>query len=154
AAACASSSAITDVPLLTPDEERAALAASRGPAAGRAPPSALEAFERIASEEPERVAVTWSSAGGGSMAYGELDARAARLAHALLDAGVAPEERVGVCAHRGWHALAAVLALAKAGATIVALDPTYPKKRLAAMTRDARVGRVLGHEELRDRVPE
>ncbi|HEU4883739.1 MAG TPA: non-ribosomal peptide synthetase, partial [Longimicrobium sp.] len=85
---------------------------------------------------PDGVAVTHE---GGSLSYGELNGRAARLARRLVRAGVQPEARVGICLERGPELVVCMLAVLKAGAAFVPLDPAYPAERLEHMVRDAGV---------------
>ncbi|MER7989945.1 amino acid adenylation domain-containing protein, partial [Streptomyces noursei] len=77
------------------------------------------------------------------MTYAELDARANRLAHALLDLGVGPGDRVGVCLDRGVRPVEALLGVLKAGAAAVPLDPEYPRERLEFMVADSGAAVVL-----------
>ncbi|MEA2692360.1 MAG: hypothetical protein QOJ16_1747, partial [Acidobacteriota bacterium] len=70
------------------------------------------------------------------LTYGELDARAGRLARRLAELGVGPEVRVAICLPRSVHRIVAILAVLKAGGAYVPLDPTYPAGRLAFMLED------------------
>ncbi|MBW8832981.1 MAG: amino acid adenylation domain-containing protein, partial [Burkholderiales bacterium] len=69
--------------------------------------------------------------------YAELNRRANRLAHALIEQGVKPDERVAICLPRSAQMMVAVLAVLKAGGAYVPLDPGYPPERLAFMLEDA-----------------
>ncbi|HEU0054821.1 MAG TPA: amino acid adenylation domain-containing protein, partial [Longimicrobium sp.] len=91
-------------------------------------------FEAQAARTPEAVAVLFE---GARLTYGELDARANRLAHYLVRRGVRPETRVGVCLERGPEMVVAILAVLKAGGAYVPLDPAYPPERLAFMLADS-----------------
>jgi amino acid adenylation domain-containing protein len=64
------------------------------------------------------------------------------LARALLAHGVARGDRIGVCLPRGSRLVVALLAVWRAGAAYVPLDPRYPHDRLAFMAEDAGI-RVL-----------
>ncbi|MGH9150853.1 MAG: non-ribosomal peptide synthetase, partial [Acidimicrobiales bacterium] len=75
--------------------------------------------------------------GGVSLTYADLDARANRLARALVSAGARPEASVGVAMARSAEWVVALLAVAKSGAAYLPLDPGYPPARLGAMVADA-----------------
>ncbi|HEV2736152.1 MAG TPA: AMP-binding protein, partial [Longimicrobiaceae bacterium] len=76
-------------------------------------------------------------------AYAELDAWSTRLALALRGRGVGPEARVGVLLEHSAAAVAALLAVLRAGACYLPLDPATPPRRLAYLLDDADVGVVL-----------
>ncbi|WP_416968685.1 non-ribosomal peptide synthetase [Streptomyces sp. 4F14] len=96
----------------------------------------VEAFARIAGRAPDRVAVT---DGAEHLTYGELDARAAEFARGLVRRGVVPGDRVGVCLDRTAELVVVLLAVLKAGAAYVPVDPAYPAERIAYTARDAGV---------------
>jgi amino acid adenylation domain-containing protein len=75
--------------------------------------------------------------GAQSLTYGELNARADRLAQALAARGVRRGDRVGICLPRSAEMIVAWLAALKAGAAYVPLDPDYPAERLAYLVSDA-----------------
>ncbi|MET7339607.1 condensation domain-containing protein, partial [Nonomuraea sp. NPDC005650] len=93
-----------------------------------------------AGVHPGRVAV---SCEGVELSYGELDERANRLAHHLLALGVGPECVVGLHLGRTPELIVAILAVWKAGAAYLPLDPGYPAGRLAYMLADSRAGILL-----------
>ncbi|MEC4016311.1 non-ribosomal peptide synthetase [Streptomyces sp. H27-D2] len=78
------------------------------------------------------------------LSYGELEARANRLARYLTGLGVGRESRVGLCLPRGVDMVVALLAVWKAGGAYVPLDPEYPVDRLAFMVADSGASVVLG----------
>jgi amino acid adenylation domain-containing protein len=88
---------------------------------------------------PEAVALVFA---GEALTYAELNARANRLAHRLRRLGVGCGDRVGLCLERSAEMVAGLLAVLKAGAAYVPLDPGYPRERLAFMLADSQV-RVL-----------
>ncbi|WPN61791.1 non-ribosomal peptide synthase/polyketide synthase [Pseudomonas sp. P9_35] len=92
---------------------------------------------------PDALAVTFANT---RLSYSELDGRANRLAHKLIELGVGPEVRVGVAMPRSEHLLIALLAVLKAGGAYVPLDPDYPAERVAYMLDDSRA-RVLLTEQ-------
>ncbi len=92
---------------------------------------------------PDALAVTFANT---QLSYSELDGRANRLAHKLIELGVGPEVRVGVAMSRSEHLLIALLAVLKAGGAYVPLDPDYPVERVAYMLDDS-CARVLLTEQ-------
>ncbi|SDA35443.1 amino acid adenylation domain-containing protein, partial [Methylobacterium sp. UNC378MF] len=88
-----------------------------------------------AARAPEAVAVV---AGSEVLRYAGLEARANRIAHALIARGIGPENIVAVALPRGPDLVAALLGVLKAGAAYLPLDPGYPAARLALMLADAR----------------
>ncbi|MCM2461141.1 non-ribosomal peptide synthase/polyketide synthase [Pseudomonas sp. CG7] len=98
---------------------------------------------RQAEATPDALAVTFANT---RLTYSELDGRANRLAHKLIELGVGPEVRVGVAMPRSEHLLIALLAVLKAGGAYVPLDPDYPAERVAYMLDDSRA-RVLLTEQ-------
>ncbi|MFG2053058.1 amino acid adenylation domain-containing protein [Micromonospora sp. NPDC048930] len=89
-----------------------------------------------------------------TLSYRELDAAANRLARVLLARGITREDRVGVCLPRTPDLVVALLAVLKAGACYVPLDPAYPPARVAFMTADSAVRLVLTRADLADRFPD
>ncbi|HET7463267.1 MAG TPA: amino acid adenylation domain-containing protein, partial [Longimicrobium sp.] len=91
--------------------------------------------------------------GGGVLSYADLDARAAALAARLRALGMGPERRVAVLLERGAAAVAAQLAVLKAGAAFVPLDPAYPDARLAYVLGDAGARVAVTRRALAGRLP-
>ncbi len=100
-------------------------------------------LERQVARTPERVAVVCAEE---SLTYGEVNARANRMARHLLAVGLAPEGRVGVCLDRSPDLVIALLAILKAGGAYVPLDPTYPRERLALILADAGIDLLITEE--------
>ncbi|HLO67469.1 MAG TPA: amino acid adenylation domain-containing protein [Holophaga sp.] len=103
------------------------------------------AFARHAREAPDRVAAT---CGGASLTYGELDGESSRLAHGLLARGGGPGARVAVCLRPGIPLLVSLLAILKAGATYVPLDPDHPRERIRRILEDAAPALTLSQPDL------
>ncbi|BBG30329.1 non-ribosomal peptide synthetase modules [Zymobacter palmae] len=93
-----------------------------------------ELFEQQAAERPEAVAVCCD---GDTVSYGQLNAQANRLAHALVTQGVTPDSRVAIALERGTSLPLAILATLKAGGSYVPLDPHYPQQRLRYILDDS-----------------
>lgn len=83
-----------------------------------------------------------------NLTYRELDRQANQLARYLRRLGAGPEQRVGICLERSTELIVSVLAVLKAGAAYVPLDPSYPLERLAFMANDARLSWVLTSSSL------
>jgi amino acid adenylation domain-containing protein len=99
-----------------------------------------ELFWERAGWAPDAVAVV---CGGERVSYGELAARAARLAWLLRAAGAGPETVVGVCLERGPLMVAAMVGVWLAGAAYLPLDPGYPAGRLEFMLADSGAGLLV-----------
>jgi amino acid adenylation domain-containing protein len=82
--------------------------------------------------------------------YRELNTRANQLAHHLRGLGVGQESLVGVLMERSTEMVVALLAIVKAGAAYVPLDPAYPQERLSFMLADAGIEILLTQSQLRE----
>ncbi|GAB3897695.1 hypothetical protein GCM10029964_080970 [Kibdelosporangium lantanae] len=80
-----------------------------------------------------------------TVTYQELDDRAARLAGLLVDRGIRPEQFVAIALPRSVDYYVALLAVFKAGAAYVPVDPNYPPDRIAYILGDARPVAILTH---------
>jgi amino acid adenylation domain-containing protein len=107
------------------------------------------AVERHARETPQAPAL---SASGQSLSYGELNARANRLARHMVSMGVAPGALVGLCVPRTPELIVALLAILKTGAAYLPLDPDYPVKRLRRIAGQAMPEVLLAERGLRERL--
>ena len=92
-------------------------------------------------------------AGLDRLSYGELNARANRLAHRLMREGVGPEVRVGFAVARSIEMIVGLLAVLKAGGAYVPLDPAYPVERLAHMVVDSGITLLITQSHLHGRLP-
>ena len=108
-------------------------------------------FEQQAQQHPQALALT---CGTQSLTYGEVNARANQLAHALIDAGVRPGMLVGLCLERANHLVVAILGILKAGAAYVPMDLSYPAARLAFMLEDASAPVLVSQQSLAKQLPD
>ncbi|MEO8075313.1 MAG: amino acid adenylation domain-containing protein, partial [Acidobacteriota bacterium] len=109
-----------------------------------------EVFESQAAQTPESIAVVFD---GGQVTYGELNRRANQLARYLKKRGVGPECAVALLMTRSAEMIVALLAVLKAGAAYVPLDPGLPADRLAFMVRDSNVAVLLTQKRLCPEAP-
>ncbi|MCP3979035.1 MAG: amino acid adenylation domain-containing protein, partial [bacterium] len=127
-------------------EERRMLLEELNDTARELPAATLpELFEAQVTRDPEAVAIVSAD---GSLTYGELNAQANRLAHALIRRGVGPQSIVGISMVRSFEMWISVLGTLKAGGAYLPLDPEYPQARLAQMIADAAPTLVLDRQVL------
>ena len=103
-----------------------------------------------ATRTPNALAAICSSE---SLSYFELAERSNRLAHCLIQSGVTPGSFVGICVERSVHMLVGILAILKAGAAYVPLDPAYPSDRLAYMVTDSAVRCIVAQRSTVESLP-
>ena len=138
--------------LLSDGERRQVLAEWGGADASPAAASCIHPLVAAqAARTPDAVALV---SGGEALTYGELDRAANRLAHHLAARGAGPESVVAIVAERTPRTAVAMLAVLKAGAAYLPLDPAYPAERLRFMRADAAARLVVADgplpEGLRD----
>ncbi|MFZ2651519.1 MAG: amino acid adenylation domain-containing protein [Burkholderiaceae bacterium] len=103
-------------------------------------------FEEQARRSPNRVGLRGSS---GSLTYVELQQRSNQLARLLRSRGIGRGALVGLCVERSLDMVVALLAVLKAGAAYVPLDPAYPQDRLAMMCEDAQLALLITESDVR-----
>jgi len=125
---------LASVPLL-PESAKEELLNFGNPAPVALPSGSLllDAFKSVVNETPAKIAVR---AGTQSLTYAELNQSADKLAGRLCRAGTSPGSLVPVCLNRSTELLVALLAVLKAGAAYVPLDPASPKHRITAILDD------------------
>ncbi|MGC9742560.1 AMP-binding protein [Pseudomonas capeferrum] len=96
--------------------------------------------EARAAATPDATAV---SQPGMALSYGDLNLRANRLAHQLIARGVRCGDRVALCLGRSAERVIGLLAVLKAGAAYVPVDPSYPAERIAYLLADSAPALVL-----------
>ncbi|MEU6237975.1 amino acid adenylation domain-containing protein [Kitasatospora sp. NPDC047058] len=139
------------IDLLAAEERHELAALGAGPVAAAPAASLPELFREHVRATPDLVALV---CGDVSLTYAELDARANRLAHALIGRGAAPERLVAVALPRSAELVVAVLAVLKTGAAYVPVDPGYPAARIAYLLDDARPALVVTDTRSGDRLPD
>ncbi|WP_405150347.1 amino acid adenylation domain-containing protein [Sphaerisporangium sp. NBC_01403] len=87
------------------------------------------------------------------LTHGQLNARANQLAHHLRSHGIGPEDLIAVYLDRTPDLIITLLAILKAGAAYVPLDPEYPTERLTYMLHDTAAPLVITQHSLAQRLP-
>lgn len=113
------------------------------------PPSRMACIhsqiEEQARANPDRTALVFADQ---QLSYRAMNERANRLAARLTTLGVGPDRLVGVHVVRSIDMVVATLAVLKAGAAYVPLDPDFPSERIAYMIRDAGLAAILTQKSL------
>ncbi|MDI5966363.1 non-ribosomal peptide synthetase [Streptantibioticus silvisoli] len=133
---------------LPPAERRELLTGWNGTAGPPCATTAAEAFAARADATPDAPAVLADDA---TVTYRELDERANRLAHLLREAGVGPEDVVGVCVDRSPAMITTLLAVLKAGGAYLPLVSSHPVDRLRHVAREAGARVVVTTSRYADR---
>ena len=98
-------------------------------------------FRQVARRHAERTALRM---GSQAISYDALDAASEGMARALVARGVGPGARVGLLDRRGPTAIAAILAILKAGAAYVPISPRWPAARVRMICAEAGLSLILG----------
>ncbi|MES2321693.1 MAG: amino acid adenylation domain-containing protein [Pseudomonadota bacterium] len=132
---------VDDIDLVPPAESRALLDGRHKDVAHHAAPLTwLAQYERQALATPDACALVWD---GGSCDYAGLDRRAALLAASLKDLGAGPDVVVAFAIERSPAMVLAMLAIAKAGAAFLPLDPEAPLERIADILHQSQACALL-----------
>jgi amino acid adenylation domain-containing protein/non-ribosomal peptide synthase protein (TIGR01720 family) len=85
------------------------------------------------------------------LTYAELEEKSNQLAHTIQAQGIGKNQLVGIAQHRSTSLLVSILAVLKAGAAYVPLDPNYPQDRIDYMIEDANLNLLLCDQGVSDR---
>ena len=99
-----------------------------------------DAISAQASRTADHIAI---SCQGNTLSYRELDDEATALACRLVQRGVRPGDVIGICLERESSLVVSVLAIMKAGAAYLPLDPAYPQDRIVFMIEDSLASIVI-----------
>jgi len=137
---------IADLPLLSDSEKRRLLVEWNATDAEYPRNKCVhQLFEAQAARTPDACAVSFDDQ---SLSYRELNEQSNRLAHYLQKRGIGPGNLVGVYIERSLEMMVALLAVQKAGAAYVPIDPGYPPDRIGFMLEDAQPPVLLTQEFL------
>ena len=104
------------------------------------PAAIYDLFEAQVRERPNSVALVCD---GKELTYAQLNDQAISLATSLGQAGVKPNDLVGICAERSAAMISGLLGILRAGAAYVPLDPAHPAERLHQLIADAGLSLVI-----------
>jgi nonribosomal peptide synthetase DhbF len=104
-----------------------------------------ELFSTQVSRAPDAPALSFA---GAHLTYRALHERANRLAHELIARGAGPDRFVGIILEPSDELIVGLLAILKAGAAYLPLDPRDPPARIDAIVADARPVALLGSAAL------
>jgi len=107
-------------------------------------------IEAQVAKRPDSIALAFRDQ---QISYRQLNEQANALALSLQNLGAAPDKLVGIFIERSIEMVIALLAVHKAGAAYVPLDPAYPRDRIALMIGDARAEILLTHSKLAAELP-
>ncbi|MEC0532316.1 non-ribosomal peptide synthetase DhbF [Bacillus spizizenii] len=141
---------IGNLDILAP-EERSSMVTDWQSVSEKIPHGCLpEQFEKQAALSPEAIAVVCEDQ---SLSYAELNERANRLARMLISEGVGPEQFVALALPRSLEMAVGLLAVLKAGAAYLPLDPDYPADRIAFMLEDAQPAFIMTNTKAAENIP-
>jgi amino acid adenylation domain-containing protein len=107
-------------------------------------------FELQAERTPDAIALV---GGNASLSYFELNEKANQLAHFLQKYGVVAGDRVAVSLNRSLEVVVSLLAILKAGAAYVPVDPSYPASRLSFLIQDSKAKVLLTQRAIATELP-
>jgi non-ribosomal peptide synthetase component F len=133
-------------------QERALLLVDYNHTAAPIPATSLPVlFEAQVTATPQAVAVVFADT---TLTYAQLNAQANRLARVLIARGVGPEQIVALVLPRSPELVVAILAVLKAGAGYLPVDPDYPGARIGFLLQDAQPALLLTDTQTIGCVPE
>lgn len=132
-------------------EEKHELFAQQLTTAYELPPetNVLTLIAQRAKDAPDRIAISFDHT---SISYGELEARSTRLAQLLCQTGVKTEDLVALYVDRSAQMIVAMLAIMKAGAAYIPIDPNFPADRIAWILEDASPKLILTETALAEKL--
>jgi len=137
---------IGDISLLTERERREIMGEWNEPLESYGPQECIHRLvEAQADARPDAVALQYEEQ---ALTYGELNGRANRLAHMLMEYGIGPDMPVGLIMDRSVEAVIAILAVLKAGGAYVPMDPDLPEERVLSILDDSGTSLVLSKDRL------
>ncbi|HEX2300787.1 MAG TPA: amino acid adenylation domain-containing protein, partial [Pseudonocardiaceae bacterium] len=142
--------ALGDIDLLSAAQRHQLLVEWNDTAQDVVPRTLPELFEAQVKRTPNAPAVIF---GDDAVSFAALETRANRLAHHLIGLGAGPERIVALALPRSVDIVVAQLAVVKAGAAFVPVDPAYPSERIAFMLADSSPVLVITRSDVLPELP-
>src|SRR6266536_2129212 len=142
--------AISQIDVLLPQERHQLLKVWNQTAEPVPPDTLPRLLEAQVARAPDAPAVV---AGDVTLSYAQLNARANQMAHYLISRGAGPEQVVALALPRTAEMVIALLAVLKAGAAYLPVDPDYPPERVGFMLGEAASALVVSTREVAGRLP-
>lgn len=105
-------------------------------------------WERVAEQAARQPQAEAIRCGDDALTFAQLEQCSRQLAARLQQAGIQPDNRIAVCLPRGTALFVSLLAILRAGAAYVPLDPDYPADRLQFMLNDSGAIRLITNDTL------
>jgi amino acid adenylation domain-containing protein len=136
---------VATLPLLGSAERECLTQWSLGPVEAPAAPTVAEWVAHGLRSSAQQAALVFGTV---QLSHQALDAASNRLARLLRQRGIARGSRVGVCLPRSHELVISLLAILKAGAAYVPLDPDHPRERLNDQIADADLALLVTHSSV------
>ncbi|WP_293010496.1 non-ribosomal peptide synthetase [Mycobacterium sp.] len=136
---------VTRLNILGAEQRNTVLARSHGELVDTPATTMVAILDAAATATPDAVALCSDDA---ELSYAELHQRANRLARWLIQQGVGADDIIGLRVAASVDFVVAVLAILKAGAAYLPIDPAYPTERIDFLITDACPRIVIGPQEL------
>lgn len=134
------------------NDEKLQLTKRKPSSSGNVPKATIaELFEAQAEQSPTAIAAVY---GTKSLSYCELNRKANQLAHQLIAMGIGPEMLVGLCMDRSVEMIVGFMAIFKAGAAYLPLDPNHPQVRKQMLLNEAVPKAILSSSTASEHLPD
>ncbi|MEM1319021.1 MAG: amino acid adenylation domain-containing protein [Bacteroidota bacterium] len=110
----------------------------------------IDLFRQQVAQTPQRTALRFA---GQRLSYHQVEQQSNQLAHYLLQQSH-QSPRIALCLNRSQDILLGILAILKAGATYIPLNPSLPTERMDFLLRDTQADLVITHQEALKALPE
>lgn len=137
---------LSDIELMTPEEKKRVMLDLNDTKSDYPSNNTIhELFEKQVALTPNQTAIVYE---GQAISYQDLNSKANRLARVLTEKGVVEDTTVGIMMNRSTEFVVGIMAILKAGGSIVPIDSQYPEKRIANLLQNSHIGLLLTKKDL------